>query len=321
MALKALNRLINKAIGFLPDRGDKIILDSDNLPLEFGRIIIERAANGKIRMKVGDGTNKYLDTNYIGEAIVLRNDPTTVAIGDSPVGTINEGRSFVEWLDEAAYAYQDVTLNSVSTNQPTVELGEPLNSSITISTSIGNIANLEVGDSGNVSSSPVIFPAQDYDPRSPITISGITASFNDDTVITITVRITGAGGEQKTRTTTINVMPKTWWGSSADLTIVGLAELKALDNSALTRSRLADRTFVNNYSHIGIPTLANGNSLVDISGISFVDIDINTGSELLGYSMDTLQDLIVVNDYGVTITYSMFRSTYPFGGATKFRVK
>ena len=315
MALKLLNQLIKKAIGFLPDRGNTIVLDSDTLPLEFGRIIIERTTSGKIRIKVGDGTKKFLDLNYIGEAIIEQTDPTTIAVGGINAGEDWLGKGADEFIAKLAWAYQDVVLNSFTVNQSNVELGQPFNSTMLVSCNIGNIGNLAAGNSGLVYSTPSIFTAQQFDPRSQYTVTGISGLFTTVTNVVITVEITGANGEVSTKTKTIQVSPRMWWGSSALETITNYTELQALINNRLDRDRYGDYTFVNNFSHIGFP------SQFSLIGIGFVDLDISTNEELFGYAIDAKPQLVIINDYGVQVTYNMYRSTYPFGGITKCRVK
>lgn len=315
MLSNPLNTLVKKVVGFLPDRGEKSALENTQTILEFGRLVVEKSPNGKIRLKIGDGTKKYLDQNYIGESIVERADTTTVKIGDSLIGTNNKDKSFVEWLNEAAYAYQSVVLNSINIDQNDVELGQSLNNSISINLTITNSTNLANGSSAVVSSSPSIFTPQSFDPRSGYIITGVSGSFNVQTDIVLTVVITGKNSETSVNTRTIKVSPKIWWGSSALTSLTTFTQLKALGNNKITRERTGDYSFVNNYSYIGFP------STINISGLAFIDLEKNSNTELLTYAIDYIGDLVVTNDYGVQVTYKVYRSTYLFGGITKFRVK
>jgi len=313
--MNILNTITRAVKAFLPDRGTSQALNVDTTLLEFGRLVVEQTASGKIRLKIGKGNARFSDVNYVGESIVTRSDPTTVPFGGIPVGTVLEGKGFDAVLDEAAYAYQNVSINSIVINQPDVELGQPINDTILLTVNINNIANLELGASALVYASDSIFTAQQFDPRSQYVITGVAGSFSTITDLVISVQIVGLQGEVDTKNITVKVSPRIYSGSNALDTLTTIAELQALTNNRLARTRQGDHLMSTGYSYIAIP------SDIDINNIGFTDLNIATDAELLDYAMDAQQDIVGLNTYGVQITHKMFRSTYSFGGITKFRVK
>ena len=314
MALKILQLLKTSARVFLSDRGNSGILDADDIIFEYGRLLVYKMPNGKIRLKIGSGNKTPSDLNYIGDGVVIKQGLTTAAFGSIPAGSDLFGQGFDEVIEAAAYAYQDVVLSNITINQSDIELGQDVNSTITLNCTINNSSNLEAGATAIVSSSPSIFTPQSFDPSSQYIINGVSGSFDEQTDIVISVTILGKNGETSINTKTIQVSPKIWTGSSALAVIPDFTALKALGTSKLARTRQGTYTFSNNYSHFAIP------STINTSGIGFIDVDINTGADLLNYATDVKQDLVVVSDYGIQVTYKMWRSSYPFGGTTKCRI-
>lgn len=312
--MEVLNRNQIWKVPFIPDRGNTAVLNASLITLDFGRIIIERHPSGQIRIKIGSGTGKTFPQEvYLNDNIIVRTDPTTKAFGDIPAGTVLGDKSVIEAFNAAYWAYQDVVLNSIGLSPNEIEIGFELSGNLTVTPNISNSGNLITGDAATIDSTLVANGA--FDPRSPLVIAIIAATNNTPTDVPVTVEITGNETETSQKIANVSWLPRIIHLSNASDSITDAPTILAAvgGDTILSNTRQGLKDFTGGYSHFYFP------SFVNITGIGFADIDLNTGLPLFNYAVEQQND-VVINNGQISVTLKYFRSVNTFGGATRCEV-
>lgn len=260
-------------------------------------------------------TKNYLSTNHytkteidnMGTGGTLTDArPTPVALGGVAKGTTFNKVANTEVLRTLLYPYQDPTIDTFSTPKTSLVIGETLTSPITVTWKIGNVTNVKangvnlkldnkvigsnIGNSGNNSTFPI----------DPITL---TSRGSKQLVITVT----NTNNKDISKTITISWHDNIYYGSIDKETITAndISSLSSVTASSISRKYSFP---AGGYKWLVTPK--------DMPASSFID-----AVTLFEVAMNNPTELEITNQYGVTKTYYVYRSTNRLGGSIDVNIK
>ena len=260
--------------------------------------------------KVGPG-----NWNSLESAIMSRypySEKVTNKIGDITIGESQENRLIADIIKDMISPFQVSSVTSLQNNadggysaSATIEIGNTLSGSITITFTVTNQDNLASGDN------LYIFAGGIFNEEGWLEFSGgqeiltliSPLAPSIPSIYTISIKVKDTQGESALAYTTIQFKPNIIWGNSTqeDLTGNEFANIGSKHN-IITTDYTRDYAFTSaNYCYLGIPVM--------LSPANVVFTDVTNPNLPAGIDMIDLGVVSVNNGVG-TYNYRLYRTNY-----------
>lgn len=244
--------------------------------------------------------------------VINRSDPIPITHGGLTSGTIIENMTPCQVLEQILYPYMKPQFTSfyIQDQQTTLEIGDSVHGGnrifrwATINNNNISPNSISIRDKDNN------ILAENLENTGSQSIEIDTITNNSQSSFYWTIFGKDTKGEIFSRQFTVTWLPRIYWGNSTKA-ILEESDVKMLDNSKLASSVNGNYSFMSEvspvYYYIVFPSNMSFNKWIDVNSGFAVDYTI-------------VGNIDITNDFGVTTTYTMIRTTYLQNGNLESRV-